>query len=120
MSMAQVWLARLRAGAGAAGSPEAAAASACFRRMPRALFEYQHGFLPGSLQPLQVQLRQFQELALRRERTARQQHMHVRVKPTTTIRPRVSERRCTTPSIRFTDKKWRSPGGPVAYTMRQR
>jgi hypothetical protein len=42
MSMAQVWLARLRSGAGAAGSPKAvAAASAVLRRMPRALFEYQ-------------------------------------------------------------------------------
>ena len=42
MSMAQVWLARLRAGAGAAGSPDAvAAASARLRRRPRALFEYQ-------------------------------------------------------------------------------
>jgi NAD(P)-dependent dehydrogenase (short-subunit alcohol dehydrogenase family) len=45
MSMAQVWLARLRAGAGAAGSPEAAA-SACFRRMPRALFEYIEAGVP--------------------------------------------------------------------------
>ena len=47
MSMAQVWLARLRAGA-SGDSPlddpancSAAAASAAFRRMPRALFEYQ-------------------------------------------------------------------------------
>jgi hypothetical protein len=40
--VAQVWLARLRTGAGAAGAPAAAAtASAAFRRMPRALFEYQ-------------------------------------------------------------------------------
>jgi len=38
MSMAHVWLARLRAGAGAANSPDAAAASAAFRRWPRALF----------------------------------------------------------------------------------
>ena len=52
MSMAQVWLERLRAGAGpasplddaATGSTAAAAdtaASAALRRMPRALFEYQ-------------------------------------------------------------------------------
>jgi hypothetical protein len=48
MSMAQVWLARLRAGTGpasplddAAAGSNAAAASAALRRIPRALFEYQ-------------------------------------------------------------------------------
>ena len=48
MSIAQVWLARLRTGTDAASTAEAAvgcsaaaAASACFRRRPRALFEYQ-------------------------------------------------------------------------------
>jgi hypothetical protein len=39
----------------------------------------EHGFLPGRLQPLQVQLGQFQELAPRRERTAGEQSMDVRV-----------------------------------------
>jgi hypothetical protein len=54
VSMAQVWLARLRAGAGAATAGEEtpspwpspggrgdAAATAAFERMPRASFEYQ-------------------------------------------------------------------------------
>jgi hypothetical protein len=41
MSMAQVWLARLRAGGGAASAGESAAAAAAFERMPRVLFEYQ-------------------------------------------------------------------------------
>ncbi len=47
ISIAQVWLARVRAGAGSAvGLAElpgcsAAAASACFRRRPRLLFDYQ-------------------------------------------------------------------------------
>ncbi len=39
----------------------------------------EHGFLPSRLQPLQVQLRQFQKLALWRERPAGQQHVKVRV-----------------------------------------
>jgi hypothetical protein len=46
MSMAHVWLARLRAGAATASAADAAndsaaatVASACLRRIPRALFE---------------------------------------------------------------------------------
>ena len=39
----------------------------------------EHGFLPSRLQPLQVQLRELQELALGRKRPAGQQNMHVRV-----------------------------------------
>jgi hypothetical protein len=41
--------------------------------------ESEHGFLPGGLQPLQVQLGQFQELAVQGKRAAGGQRVDVRV-----------------------------------------